>query len=185
MNQVTNVTQFKNLSEEDQKDHNFYGGYSYSKQRTGDSTDFGEAIQGSKPFGTDVYRLVIEPAKWYMTQVEEDESPALDSGKSLSEFNLNLYHTVRPAREDEIPKVTELPLEGMIQQEYPGRRVMMLEWKTSMWSLPSGYIHSDAVSVKGFAGFVYIIKGLLKVSSLPLWPNTHLKPVAVLIREED
>jgi len=99
MNQVTNLVQWKNLTDDQKAEYDFEG-YAYETQGLYDLNWF----NASKSKGTDearnqkVYRLKIEPEKWYM--VDEDTGHL---GENIIGREHRFAH-IRPAKTSEIPE---------------------------------------------------------------------------------
>ena len=98
MNQVTNLVQWKNLTDDEKAEFDFEG-YAYQFQ-------WGEDWSGAKitPInsidGEHVFRLKIEPEKWYYW--EAIGLSGVTMGKDLN--NPSLEGILRPAKPSEIPE---------------------------------------------------------------------------------
>lgn len=171
MNQVTNLTQYKNHTDEQKAGFDFEN-YKYEVQALRDLDWF----NASKSKGTNeerdqkVYRLKIDPDKWYY--MENACGFSKDTkGSDLNENTIEFLTILKPATAEEIPKPETL--EDRVKAEYGEYDVVMLEF-------PAEYLlyydedcdihrpHIEAQSMKGFAGYVY------------LWPsefNAHYEPV--------
>jgi len=158
MNQVTNLTQHKNIV--NQKDW-LFGDYKYESQMglmwvgcVFETTDKGR--------DDTVYRLVIEEDKWYMVVWDGDhDEEELTSGSKLLNENTEFYESIRPAKYDEIPTahVKELTTEEKIQALWPLKTVCMCEWSPEkIWAFTcegKQFPHILAQSYKGFCTYVY------------------------------
>lgn len=147
MNQVTNLIQWKNLTEDQRKEFNFKD-YQYVSQH-GEMwmhCAFESSYEG-RP-GT-VYQLVIEEDKWYVV-----EETSVVAGNTIA--LCAKYDGIRPAREDEIPK-DEPKLEEEVKEEFPNCEYVELDWHGTDWCIVRGGIrvHTSAQSMKGFFTYVY------------------------------
>jgi len=165
VNQNTNLIQWKNLTEEQKADFDFENykyvmQYSHETVWTNPRTPVIEP--GKNPNA--VYRLVIEDDKWY-TCVSED---AVETIKGSEFSNPDKAICLRPARKDEIPK-SEKTLQERIQEEWPDKEVVMLEWEYKGRILQINrfncyHWHTSAQSMKGFKGYIYDDEELLSIS---------------------
>lgn len=100
MNQTNNLIQWKNLTDEQKAGFDFPG-YKYERQLDLDWTSSerkADALSGG------VYRLVIEPDKWYYCEGTTDK-PEVLKGLDLTTFNqVRNVPVIRPAKHSEIPK---------------------------------------------------------------------------------
>ena len=105
MNQTTNLIQWKNLTDEEKAGF-YFENYKYEFQHGLDwilKTNIDLPINGDST-NQCVYRLVIEPDKWYYCDWINVKSEVL-KGLDLAAFNTVAdIKTVRPATADEIPK---------------------------------------------------------------------------------
>lgn len=115
MNQVTNLIQFKNLSKEQQAGFDFEN-YSYEGQDSGhgsENTKFTKILPCGKTKGMAhrVYRLKIEPEKFYYARVKTIPNTRLDTtvkiGSEFSDDFIKACCDFRPATPDEQPKTEE------------------------------------------------------------------------------
>lgn len=110
MNQVTNLIQWKNLTEEQKADFDFEN-YKYRSQHEEMwmSCVFETSFEGRPET---VYQLVIEEDKWYRYHVKIDCSGPNErnidviKGSALIEYGdfENGFISIRPAKPSEIPK---------------------------------------------------------------------------------
>lgn len=182
MNQVTNLVQWKNLTQE-QKDGFDFENFKYEVQRLTNGVDFYTSIvsMNGEANYEKVYRLVIEPDKWYTGFINGELVTCL--GSCFDGLN---PETLRPARPDEIPQ-PEKTLEEKIQEEWPDKEVVMFGWSSANiwgWTTGNKTEHIKAQSMKGFAGYVYDFEEGYKINSRPIWPNTTMQPIAVLFEGE-
>ena len=99
INQVTNLVQWKNLTDDEKAAFDFEN-YKYEHQLESET----EWIDSSGPFADDVYRLVIEPDKWYYC----GDINGCDI--LLGEDVIVIADTeLRPATKAEIASVSEIP----------------------------------------------------------------------------
>lgn len=194
MNQVTNLVQWKNLTQEqkddfDFEDYKYVMQYSHETVWTNPRTPVIEP--GKNPNA--VYRLVIEDDKWYTGFINGELVTCL--GSCFDGLNPEI---LRPARPDEIPVAKEKTLEQKIQEMWPGKEVVMLEpddfgflsllvdcsvLVNTLKDVPHAHIYAQ--SMKGFAGYIYthdddLIKSLKPTKN---WKCKTLQPVAVLFEE--
>lgn len=178
MNQATNLIQWKNLTEEQKADFDFEN-YKYEIQR---GVSFGTWMPCS-PSDDLVYRLKIEPDKWYYFEHEPTGETGVTIGSKIGKPSV--HEILRPARKDEIPK--QETLEDKIKAKWPNKEVVMLEYYDDVLCFSSGKMnmcaHLEAQSMKGFSGYVYAFEEGLKINSQCIWPNTSMQPVAVLFEE--
>ena len=201
MNQVTNLIQWKNLTEEDQADFDFEN-YVYIRQKP-DGMDFEPTIKAY--FGlkdTDfisnqaVYRLKVEPEKWYYYGALVKGCIYEDVAQGHNLTNLESYKILRPAKESEIPK-DERTLERKIEDKWPDKEVNFFEYREiyggevlCFRDLSMKVPHSAAQLMKGFAGYVYDFTegkgGDLTERGYAVMNvnNKYLHPVAVLFEGE-
>ena len=180
MNQATNLIQWKNLTEEQKADFDFKD-CKYEQQLDDGSWI---TIEPWGAFGNIVYRLKIEPEKWYYFECQGQSH--MVTGKLI--VNQEDAEILRPARKDEIPK--QETLEDKIKAKWPDKEVAMLEWA----KVPSiekellqmfGHInHSAASSMKGFYRYVYENKNGIYIDRQPTGycdeTTNATMPVAVL-----
>lgn len=206
MNQTTNLVQWKNLSKEEQAEFDF-GGYRHKVQ--GDIKWL--LMVNDIPIGRNVYRLVIEPDKWYYCEGTTNE-PEVLKGIDLAAFNqVEKVPVIRPVIEAEVskPEFTPLHLEDKVRAEYPEYDAVMLEWDNDIFGFPfqwqkviqedNGYgaqlsefgsihkSHTVAQSMRGFYRYVYLIDGVLETSKLPIWPSSQVSthPIGALFARGD
>jgi len=186
MNQTTNLIQWKNLTEEQKAGFDFEG-YDYKMQcdlKWFDIRDFeGDEV---------VYRLKIEPEKWYCLGMGQNEQ--ITQGKYILSSS---YHTdfqttlLRPATAAEIPKPEVITLEDRVKFEYSDFDVVMLEWTNNHYisvdsltfSLKDVFDieHIAAQSMRNFAGYVYLAHPFsIKPSPVMIDSNGMVHPTAVL-----
>ena len=188
MNQATNLIQWKNLTQE-QKDEFDFENYKYKMQDYIISNNWLSA-RDNCPSRQAVYRLVIEPEKWYWCKWPDGcEYPAL--GKSFINEIENCLG-VLPAKEHEKPK-PEKTLEQKIKEDtvkWPDNEVRMLKEREGSGDLVINIaglpLHINAQSMKGFAGYVYYhSENDWVVSKKPTkyWRNKTIQPVAVLFEK--
>jgi len=186
MNQTTNLIQWKNLTDEQKAGFDFEG-YDYEMQcdlKWFDIRDFeGDEV---------VYRLRIEPDKWYFCEVKTIPNNRTENtiklGEHLTLDFIEACHIVRPATADEIPKPEVLTLEDRVKFEYSGFDVVMLEWiKNNPVDILKIYSlgHFAAQSMRGFAGYVYGEDGgftgfYTSIKPIDINDNGIVQPIAVL-----
>jgi hypothetical protein len=206
VNQAINLIQWKNLTEEQQADFDFEN-YKYEGQYGGGDTTFQEMPNNIRPSAQGVYRLNIEPDKWYFIRQGDFLRDLLNLNKGLCILGKDLLNhkdvlvsdldEIRPARLDEIPK--QETLEDRIKAEWPDKEVVMLE-PQGFGNLLSVAIpesinngtykpHFYAQSMKGFARYVYQRpdESGFFIRESPVWgwnDNIILQPVAVLFDKE-
>ena len=182
MNQVTNLIQWKNHTDEQKKDFDFEN-YKYEWQTS--SGVFIACAKSDFSLSVNVYRLVIDHDKWYTYSIGE-------SSKTIKGSELARPHKaicLRPAKPDEIPQ-QEKTLEQKIQDKWPDKEVVMLTLEKDMLRIFLRNIggseydrpHIFAQSMKGFYKYVYeqgndLISSLKTLKS---WKGKTLQPVAVL-----
>jgi acyl-homoserine lactone acylase PvdQ len=87
------------------------------------------------------------------------------------------------------PEEKEKTLKERIEEEFPDKDVIMLEWfgnYPTRCLKANGMLHIDAQSTEAFAGYVYALNNVFKVSLRPcIWDGKLQKyiqhPVAVLL----
>jgi len=179
MNQVTNLIQHKNLTQEQKDDFDFEK-YDYVFQGKDDFWYTGEAS------GECVHRLVIVDDKWY-TRTDDDGQQLTTLGEDIDKATIKYALSLRPARPDEIPQ-DERTLERKIEDKWPDKEVVMLTPKNGILrivkrgSFEYNLSHIFAQSMKGFHKYVYdqdndLIKSLKATKN---WKGKTLQPVAVL-----
>ncbi len=193
MNQVTNLIQWKNLTEEQKAD--FYTkNYKYKAQTANGWEDYGSFTYLSSDSAVTqkeglVFRLFIEEDKWYMMGVTDDEPyPRLGSDYEP----LEVYGIFRPCKPHEIPKTKEKTLQERIQDKWPDKEVVMLEFDANdCLQFASGHylgqIHCTAQSMKGFFRYVYECgDGELTLFHEPLdvLDDKTIQPVAALFEAQ-
>jgi hypothetical protein len=190
VNQVTNLIQWKNLTQE-QKDEFDFENYKYGVQAPTNTTFSVPVTHKERPttitdFGS-VYRLVIEDDKWYCTNSNCD--PQL--GKDINRMGAGTFQYLSPARPDEIPQ-PEKTLEQKIQDKWPNKEVVILTPENGMLrivkkigSFEYDRPHIFAESMKGFYYYVYqrpSDKSFFKhiKPTYPCDDEKTIRPVAVL-----
>jgi len=98
MNQTQNLIQWKNLTEYQKAGFDFEG-YKYEKQVAYDWKEMPHKFTSCVDDA--VYRLVIEPDKFYYWNDEDDIGSGVKKGKDFITFG---YKSLRPAKPEEIPK---------------------------------------------------------------------------------
>lgn len=186
MNQVNNLIQWKNLTQE-QKDEFDFENYSYEVQKIGSIETGWFYKQTAQTFGKDVYRLVIEPERWYAVTGPYDHT-FLSPGTEITLF-YGSYNSIRPARPDEIPVAKEKTLEQKIQEKWPDKEVVILSSENGMLRIVKtieeceyNSPHIFAKSMKGFYKYVYEQDNdlIASLKTLKSWKGKTLQPVAVL-----
>ena len=182
MNQVTNLTQHKNLPQEQKDDFDFKN-YDYVHQGRDNFWYTGIAT------GEHVHRLVIVDDKWY-TRTDDDGQQLTTLGEDIDKATIEYALSLRPARPDEIPQ-PEKTLEQKIQEKWPNKEVDILYLKFGLLCINQknqDRPHIFAQSMKDFYTYVYDQEnGILSPSTrttLP-WKNKTLQPVAVLFERGD
>jgi hypothetical protein len=99
MNQTNNLVQWKNLTE-DQKAGFDFEGYKYEEQHYNSNQWMGYVSHHGRDT-TSVYRLVIEPDKFYYWDDGDGIGSGVKKGKDFITFG---YKSLRPAKPEEIPK---------------------------------------------------------------------------------
>ena len=76
----------------------------------------------------------------------------------------------------------EKTLENRVKAEYGDFDVVMLEWEDCRGRLlmPDSYLHIDAQSMKGFAGYVYLAHPFTIKPMPVMTDNGMVQPIAVL-----
>ncbi|MCP4988594.1 MAG: hypothetical protein GY928_21840 [Colwellia sp.] len=187
MNQVTNLIQWKNLTE-DQKAEFDFENYKYEKQ-----VAYNWEVMPNKftaCMDDAVYRLVIEDDKWYTYFSEKFSEKYTVKGSEFT--NPDGAICLRPAKPDEIPQ-QEKTLEQKIQEKWPDKEVVMLTPENGVLRIVKkigGFEydrpHIFAQSVKGYHKYVYeLLSGKLELNTRPIMPGVlpTLQPVAVLFEE--
>ena len=179
MNQTTNLIQWKNHTQEVQAEHDFEG-YKYEVQ-AGENLGWMKGSVASA-YSDWVYRLVIEPDKWYYCHHEPLGEVHVIQGSKVGP--VEDMQILRPAKPNEVPQPKTL--EDRIKAKYSGLDVEMLGYcKVNGW-LGLGEedgareAHIFAQSMKDFQGYVYDFEEGFKTNSTPIWPNTFMQPKAVL-----
>lgn len=181
MNQVTNLVQWKNLTQEQKKDFDFED-YKYEYQG---EHNWWLPHAGICKFER-IYRLVIEDDKWYTGFINGELVTCL--GSCFDGLNPEI---LRPAKPDEIPQ-QEKTLEQKIQEKWYGKEVVMLEPENGMLRIVKTVgaceydsPHVFAQSMKGFYKYVYDLGGELIADRKPTGDagNKTIHPVAVLFEE--
>jgi hypothetical protein len=166
MNQVTNTTQYKNIPEEEQAGFDFEG-YRYEIQNSFNGVAFSSPSLAVVPFPNGVYRLAIQPDKYYYIEWPCDE-PEIRSGNDImAELAIDNATLVRPATEAELPEPKPETLEDRVKAEYPDYDVVMLEWGKGedsdlllmVSSKRSDWVHVMAQGMKGFYRYAYFEDG--------------------------
>ncbi len=189
MNQTTNLIQWKNLTQEQKADFDFEN-YKYEYQCR--SIGWRDKTKSDAFALETVYRLVIEPDKWYYLKRQRQEL----EGQIIKGSNIGVVDQCfifRPAKPDEIPKPKKT-LEQKIQEKYSGFDVEILGYcKVNGWL---GLVEEDgarephiyAQCMKGFYRYVYQHPdGDLDTNTSPTeqWDKgVTLQPVAVLFTKE-
>jgi len=185
MNQKTNLTQWKNLTDDEKAAFDFEN-YSYEHQLES-STKW---IDSDGPFSDDVHRLKIEPEKWYYLISSSDGGEFLQGSELLKDDYINVHPVVRPCQPSEIPKPESL--EDRVKAEYGGFEVVMLEWdKRELWTMENhgcfdaAYLHTTAQSMKGFAGYIYLWPSEFYANYEPVKyiSGAYTHPIAVLFEK--
>jgi len=180
MNQITNLVQFKNLTDEEKAGFDF-DGYKYEWQ---DHLNWHKVSHINEKSNSGlVHRLVIEPDNWYYCEWSPDKSEVLE-GLDLAAFNtVEDIKTVRPATADEMPKPETL--EDRIRAEYSDYVVVMLEWYNDIWSIERSdgnfNCHTVCQSMRGFYSYLYEEDdgGGLYMRETPIFNALH--PIAVIL----
>ena len=189
MNQVTNLIQWKNLTEEQKADFDFEN-YKYKAQTANGWEDYSSfTYLSSDSVVTQreqlVFRLFIEEDKWYFCEGVY-KKPILGKDLYCEDFNV-FSENLRPAKPHEIP-VKEKTLPERIQEKWPDKEVVMLEFDANdCLQFASGHylgqIHCTAQSMKGFFRYVYEYgDGELTLFHEPLdvLDDKTIQPIAVL-----
>lgn len=163
INQVTNLIQWKNLSKEDQAGFDFER-YKYEWQ----SETIWESVNWAplKPNSNGVYRLVIQPDKFYY--MEGENGTEIIKGGSIDNRDRKVSSVIRPATSAEMPKPATL--EDRVVAEYKDFEVSMLEWNGSFLDyICEGvdFPHTQAQSMRGFYKYVYEFGDFLSISIDP------------------
>lgn len=117
INQVTNLIQFKNLSKDEQVGFDFES-HKYLYQA---GPNWYDVLISEHPIADYVYRLVIQPEKFYYWENAAGYSDN-QKGEDLNENTIEFLSILRPATSAEIPK-PEVPEErGMMFQ-------LGIQWK--------------------------------------------------------
>jgi hypothetical protein len=185
MNQTTNLIQWKNIPDKQKAEHDFEN-YAYEYQNE-HSTDW-QNLRDDDIFQDCVYRLVIEPEKWYFLELNRGGNEVIIGSNLLKDDYSGIHPTVRPCKPDEIPK-PEKTLEDRIKDEYSDFDVVMCYQSGLFWSieLDDDLLHSsdriqphiNAQSMKGFAGYIFDDADGFERDERPIGPD-YIHPVAVL-----
>lgn len=193
MNQVTNLIQHRNLTQEQKRDFNFEN-YKYESQGVFDW----EPKLGSSVSDVRFYRLVIEDDKWYYWHgvcISRSDGSYWDDGvcKGSEVTNIGRCSELRPAKESEIPVSKEKTLEEKIEEKWPDKEVVMLDFgNTGILEIQSGpkesNAHIVAQSMKGFYNYVYQLPQgdsfFLDAKAVYRWDaNTTLQPLVALFED--
>lgn len=186
MNQVTNKVPYGLLTEDEQKTFN-------TKDFTYQSWASGMWINcvfehSYIPREDGVYRLVIEPEKWYY--FGSFGSYGIHKGCYLT--NIENASECRPAKQSEIPQ--PVTLKDKIKAKYSGYEVVMCKWNTvagiekDLWQIFGHINHGAAQSMKGFQGYVFqrLNDKSLFIDCRPVYPWNELnalQPIAVLFEK--
>jgi hypothetical protein len=112
----------------------------------------------------------------------------LNRGCSYNPFSINSPVIIIDEVTENI-KPKEKTLKERIEEEFPDKDVIMLEWfgnYPTRCLKANGMLHIDAQSTEAFAGYVYALNNVFKVSLRPcIWDGKLQKyiqhPVAVLL----
>jgi len=180
MNQVTNLVQWKNLLQEQKDAYDWNCKYEWQGSGEDWYSDDGDLDSNA------VYRLVIEPGKFYYIKTDFNTS-GIELGKTLLDqedagdatFLLEEYKVIRPATEAEIPEPEPATLEERVKSEYGEYDVVMLGWSASnILDMVNKHLpHIMAQSMRGFHKYVYDIGGVLCLDRSPV---KAIHPCAVL-----
>lgn len=185
MNQVTNLIQWKNLTQEQKDEFDFDYEYHYQGERE-NTVSWWIPHAGLCKIER-VYRLVIEDDKWYW--IEDDNGEQACLGEFINQKDITKALILRPARPDEIPQ-QERTLEQKIQDKWPDKEVELLKWHSKHGSkrrwVGSFGLHTKAQSIEGFAGYVYDFDHGLDFSAMPCAEtDIIIQPVAVLFERSE
>ncbi len=148
------------------------------------------------PRNETVYRLVIEPEKYYFCKWDYGKHESIEKGSVLKLHHITSCDHLRPAKQSEKPQ--PVTLEDKIKAKYSGFEVVMLEWVIlGSNEENSPYLcytargrhnlhHTAAQSMKGFFKYVYNEEGdLIHEYDYPTkpWKGKTLQPVAVLFEK--
>lgn len=186
-NQTTNLIQFKNHTD-DQKAEFDFENYAYEWQQGLEWSEITNTrFKARDAAGEDVFRLKIEPEKWYilsedMVTPDEDDIEIVQGCKIIGDYSRLLTY-LRPAKPNEIPQPETL--EDKIKTKWPEYEVVMLEWDDrNRWVMPDSYLHIDAQSMKGWHKYVFFNTETNKLYALrdthDFKNNVTTMPVAVL-----
>ncbi len=154
MNQLTNLVQWKNLTQEKQDEFDFEN-YSYEKQ-----VAYAWEVMPNKftsCVDDAVYQLVIEDDKWYAMPEYDGMGVYKDIVKGSDIKSPEKYINLRPARLDEIPQ-PEKTLRQKIQEKWPDKEVVVFGWSSANiwgWTTGNKTEHIKAQSMRGFHTYVY------------------------------
>ncbi len=154
MNQVTNLIQWKNLTQEQMDEFDFEN-YWYEWQ-TGSGV-FCTCAKSDFSLSDNVYRLVIEDDKWYAMPEYDGMGVYKDIVKGSDIKSPEKYINLRPARLDEIPQ-PEKTLRQKIQEKWPDKEVVVFGWSSANiwgWTTGNKTEHIKAQSMRGFHTYVY------------------------------
>lgn len=185
MNQTNNLIQWKNLTQEQKDDFDFEN-YKYECQPVGSKHFIGFLADCPD----NVYRLVIEPDKWYAMEREcdHDHNVSILKGSNISE--VDHCYMIRPAKPKEIP-TPEKTLEQKIQDKWPDKDVVMLKWSGDSLCIYDSHTlkpfpHITAQSMKGFAGYIYYKEGKKPELHRDESPaQNYRQPIAVLFKRSE
>lgn len=193
MNQFNNLVQWKNLTDEEKAGFDFVD-YKYEVQRLTNGVDFYSSIvsMNGEANSEKVYRLVIEPDKWYAMPDPDGLYVYKDILKGSDIKSPEKYTNLRPARPDEIPQ-DERTLERKIEDKWPDKEVVVFGWSSANiwgWTTGNKTEHIKAQSMRGFHTYVY-----QRPEDDSFFPDTKavycwnefitLQPVAVLFERSE
>tara|TARA_R110002020_G_scaffold56890_2_gene156989 strand:+ start:835 stop:1413 length:579 start_codon:yes stop_codon:yes gene_type:complete len=184
MNQVTNLIQFKNLSDEQKAEFDFES-YEYEFQFFDEQTHWDRLGNVKYEDPVAVYRLVIQPEKWYYVAASgiRDSKPFIAIGESLEAYSV--YRILRPATAEEIPK-PEKTLKERVEEYYAGCEVLMCyeSERTGFWSIHTGtaelgHTCAQLLKSRGFIDYLYEDNGMFTRCDAPTMKGEF--PVAALL----
>ncbi len=181
MNQSTNLIAFGLLTKEQQAQFSFEAKEKGMYEVYGEENDWCPPRKGSAFAHHLTYHLKILPDEWYYGEYYQSGS-VVDKGVDFYR-PLKDYTILRPAKPSEIPKPEPTLLER-IEEAYPDKDVMILEWKDDTLHV-GDYVHVRAQSMKGFAGYVYEDDDHLIFNIYPVRRNKGETgfPIAVLFNK--